>query len=152
MIPEPQACEACGAIWHDGQTCTDHFHTLLYWEFDLGLFDVHHLMVAAYHMQHPALYSPETLSAVQGLLVQWVEQGRHPHETRREISASVQSGVREFKVTGTPEHHGAYNRPVAWTMRVGDVVSAGSDAYYASVQAWAASVLVSLRAAGEIAG
>jgi hypothetical protein len=144
------SCHECGADWHDGQTCTDHFHTLLFWEFDHKLFDVHYLLVASYHMQHPALYSPEALKEAPGLMIGWLEQGKHPHQTRREFGPAVQSDVRPFRITGTPEHHGAYMHPVTWTMRVGDVVRRGIDAYYDSTRAWAASILASLRASGNM--
>lgn len=144
------SCPECGADWRDGQTCTDHFHTLLFWEFDHNLFDVHHLLVAAYHMQHPSLYSPEALKEAPGLMIDWLEHGKQPGQTRRELGPAVQSDVRPFSIIGTPEHHGAYAHPVTWTMRVGDVVARGMDAYYDSTRAWAASILASLRASGNM--
>jgi hypothetical protein len=27
-----QVCSECGAIWHEEQTCQDHFHQMLFWE------------------------------------------------------------------------------------------------------------------------
>jgi hypothetical protein len=58
--------------------------------------------------------------------------------------------VRAFRVRGAPGSRGAYASPVQWEMRAGDVVRAGLDAYTASVEAWAESILRSLRAAGEV--
>jgi hypothetical protein len=144
-------CPDCGADWSDGQTCTDHFHMMAYWELEYLLYDVHHLMVACYHMQHPHLYSPETLEAMKTMLVQFVEHGVTPQQMRAQIREQVDSGVRKHKITGTPEHHGRYAHSIVWTMTAADVVAAGIDKYYESVWAWAHSMIAALREAGEIA-
>ena len=144
------ACPECGAAWTDGQTCTDHFHTLGFWELDHQLYDVHHLMVLCYHIQHPSLYSPEGLAQAHGLLTAFVEQGVSPQTMRKQIAGQVDSGVRTQKIGGTPEAHGHYAYPLTWSLRVSDVVSAGIDRYYDSVPAWARSVINDLRSSGNL--
>ena len=141
---EPR-CPECGAPQGDGLTCADHFHQLLGWEYEYLLFDVHHLLVLCYHLQHPSLYSPETLTAAMGMLRDFLEQGISPQAMRERIKGRVDSGVRQHRITGMPDAHGAYAHPVAWTMTAADVVAAGLDAYDASVRAWAESVLAALR-------
>lgn len=138
-------CPECGAHHVAGLMCADHFHQLLGWEYGYLLFDVHHLLVLCYHLQHPSLYSPETLTAAMGMLRDFLEQGISPQAMRERIKGSVDSGVRQHRITGTPDAHGVYAYPVTWTMTAADVVTAGLDAYYASVQAWAESVLAALR-------
>lgn len=147
----PTHCPACGAAWTDGQTCTDHFHLMLAWELDHQLYDVHHLMVLCYYLQHPELYSPAGLTYGLKLLVAFVEEGVTPQAMRQRIGGTVDSGTRAFKIKGTPASHGSYAHPVAWTMRAGDVTAAGMDAYYASVRQWAAATLQALRESGNLA-
>jgi Family of unknown function (DUF5946) len=134
-------CLECGAAWTDGQTCADHFNLMGFWELDFQLYEVHHLMVLCYHLQHPGLYSPEGLSGAMRLLVQFVETGASPQAVRRQIGKAVSSNIRKYRITGTERSHGDYPHPTPWTMTAADVVAAGVDAYYDSVRAWARSVL-----------
>src|SRR5262245_38185795 len=94
-----QICSECGSAWRDRQTCQDHFHQMLYWEFeypDLGV--VHHLMVLCYHLQHPSLYSPEGLRYSMQLLVDFVERGVSPQESRQRSRVIVDSANRKWKI------------------------------------------------------
>lgn len=146
----PNQCPECGADWSDGLNCTDHFHQMLFWEWEHRLQDVHHLMVLCYHLQHPSLYSPEGLDGAKEALVQFVERGVAPEAWRKQISEAVDSGNRTTKIAGTPDAHGEYAHPVAWTMTAADVVRAGAAQYYASVQAWAESILAALRESNNL--
>ncbi len=145
-------CPECGADWSSGVTCEDNFHQFGYWELadmaHLGV--VHHLMVLSYHLQHPSLYSPEGLTHAQGLLVDFLERGVTPQQVRQRDRDKVDSGTRTFRIKGTPESHGAYNHPVAWTMRASDVVAGGTAHYVENVEAWAQSILDALRASGNL--
>jgi len=145
-----ECCPECGTDWSGGQTCTDHFHTLLAWEWEYQMPDVHHLLVLCYHLQHPSLYSPDGLRYSQGMLVQFVEEGIHPQQMRQRISGEVDSGNRKFKIKGTPESQGAYAFPVQWTMTAADVVAAGPEQYYDSVRTWADGMLKALRESGNL--
>ncbi len=107
------SCPECGAVWGDGQSCTDAFHQMLAWEFEHQLLDVHHLLVLCYHLQHPSLYSPEGLAFGKQLLVQFLEDKVTPQAMRRAMRPVVDSGVRDFKITGTPAAHGAHARASA---------------------------------------
>jgi hypothetical protein len=149
-VETPTICPACGAAWDDGRNCTDHFHQMGAWELEHQLYDVHHLMVLCFYLQHPALYSPEGLAFAQTLLVEFVEDGVTPQAMRQRIGRGIDSGVRDVKIKGTPEAHGSYARPVAWSMRAGDVTAAGIEHYYASVRQWAASTLQALRESGNL--
>ena len=142
-------CPDCGADWSSGLTCQDAFYQMGAWELDHQIYAVHHLMVLCYHLQHPGLYSPEGLAFSQDLLVDFVEKGISPAEVRRRDRSRVDSGSRTWKIKGTPASHGAYSRPVRWTMTAGEVVAAGLAAYEDSVRAWASSVLADLRASGN---
>jgi hypothetical protein len=124
---------------------------MLAWEFEHQLPDVHHLLVLGYHLQHPSLYSPAGLEGAKQLLVRFLVDGIPPQTVRRALRPTVNSGTRDYKITGTPESHGSYPQPVVWTMRAGDVVQGGPEHYYANVQAWAESILDSLRASANLA-
>ncbi len=141
-------CPECGAIHPEGRTCTDDFHQLLFWESEdmevRGV--VHHLMVLCYHLQHPSLYSPETLAGSRQMLADFVEGGVTSGEMRRRNKVKLSSTNRNFKITGTLEHHGNYSQPVPWTMRAVDVVAGGAEHYVENVRAWAKSMQAALKA------
>ena len=141
-------CPECGAAWQGSKACEEAFYQMGYWEMDNRLLEVHHLMVLCYYLQHPSLYSPEGLREAQRLLVGFVEGGKTPQEVVRREHDRLAAGARGFKIKGTPGSHGAYDRPVRWTMTVVDVVARGEAAYYASVREWACSVLAALKEAG----
>jgi hypothetical protein len=67
------ACEACNAVPFSGDSCEADFYMLLAWEHERReLLEVHHLMVLAYHLQHPHLYSPEGLAYARRLLADFL--------------------------------------------------------------------------------
>lgn len=147
----PTHCPACGAPWIDSSTCESHFHQLLFWEAeDPSRGSVHHLMVLSYHLQHPHLYSPETLQAGMQMLAQFIEEGVSPRQMRQQLQSSVDSGQRTHPITARPGHAGAYAYPVVWRLTVADVVAAGADAYIPSVRGWASSILAALRESGNL--
>ncbi|HEX2621251.1 MAG TPA: DUF5946 family protein [Phototrophicaceae bacterium] len=144
-------CPECQTQWANGVTCQDHFYQMLYWEAeypDYGV--VHHLMVLSYHMQHPSLYSPETLAGGNQMLADFLLNGVTPAQMREKISAKVDSGKRTHKITGTRDSHGSYTHPVTWMMTAADVVAAGNDAYCDSVRAWARSIYDALQASDNL--
>lgn len=147
----PHLCPACGAANADGRTCEDLFHQMLFWEneYPQHTLAVHHILVASYYIQHPHLYSPEGLQFSISLLAEFVA-GVEGQAKGRQIRAAVQSGVRTFKIKGTPESHGSYPVPIAWTLYAHDVTDALIEGYDAAVRAWGASIVAALRAAGQM--
>jgi hypothetical protein len=146
-----QVCPECGAVWRDGKTCQDSFHQMLAWEYETpALWEVHHLTVLCYHLQHPILYSPEGLEYSKQLLVDFAEHRVTPEEMRRRNRTKVDSGNRKWKIAGTPDSHGVYNPHVKWSLTALDVVDAGMESYRESVRAWAASTLADLRTSGNL--
>lgn len=144
-------CPECGAAWHDEKTCQDHFHQMLAWEWEHPAYwEVHHLMVLCYHLQHPSLYTPEGLNGGIQLVADFVERGVTPQETRRQHRAAVDSGARTWKMKGTPASHGAYDPPVQWTITAANVTAGGADNYCDNVRAWARSVYEALKSSGKI--
>lgn len=146
-MSSPRTCPECGAPWPPGMTCEDHFHLLLFWEWEYDLQEVHHLMVLCYHLQHPSLYSPEALREGRELLARFVEEDASPVQVRRDMQAAMASGGREWRVRGRPEAHGSYEQ-VEWTTTIADVAEAGPGRYYESVREWACSVHEALKVAG----
>lgn len=144
-------CPECGALWRDGVTCADHFHQMLFWENeDAANWEVHHLTVLCYHLQHPSLYAAAGLEHAQGLLVKFVDEGVDPRVLRVQMRDQVDSGKRQFKITATADSRGAYTHPVTWTLTAADVVAAGIEHYVEQVNAWARATLADLRASGNI--
>ena len=146
-----QACPECGAFWTAGTTCEDLFHQMLYWEnADPQKGIVHHLLVLAYHLQHPSLYSPDGLEYGLQLLVNFVERGVSPQHVRRQSHSKVDSNKRNWKIRGKTGAQGSYRHPVRWKMTAQDVVAAGDDRYIDSVQEWARTILADLRSSGNL--
>lgn len=150
--PAVARCPECGAPWSAGRTCSDDFHQLLAWEFeDPRRWEVHHLTVLCYHIQHPSLYSPGGLHGATELLAQFLEQRLSTEEVRRRIRRQVDSGKRSGPITARPGAEGAYAHPVAWPMTAAQVVAGGAAAYCDNVRAWAESTLAALKASGNLA-
>ena len=143
-------CPDCGALQETDEGCVAYFHQLLSWEWEYNLQEVHHLLVLCYHMQHPHLYSPETLESSKHMLAQFIEDGMTPQRMRQTMRERVDSGKRTHKITGTVDSHGVYEHPVTWTMTIADVVAGGHAQYDDNVRAWAQSMLDSLRASGNL--
>ena len=123
---------------------------MLYWENEFpGHGQVHHLAVLCYYLQHPSLYSPEGLAAGMRLLVDFIERGISPQESRRQNREKVNSSNRSWKVTARPGYRGAYTHPVGWRMTAADVINAGAENYIASVQQWARLMLEDLKTSGN---
>lgn len=144
-------CPDCGASW-DEQKCIDHFHMMGFWELDHQLLDKHHLMVLCYNLQHPHIYSPQTLVDAKLMLRDFLETEISPQQMRQKIRQQVNSNTRQHKITGTPDAYGQYPQPILWTMTCADVIANGMENYYASIDAWAESVLQSLLTANELHG
>lgn len=134
-------CPECGARGTAEQTCRDRFHQMLFWESeDPARWEVHHLMVLCYHLQHPSLYSAEGLATARGLLADFIERGLTPEQVRKKNSGRVDSGARNWSITARPGNQGAYDRPIRWTMTAADVVGNGAETYCTSVRSWARSI------------
>jgi len=146
-----QVCPECGTVWHEGQTCQDHFYQMLAWEYENpDNLAVHHLTVLCYHLQHPSLYSPEGLRGAIRLLDDFVGRGLTPEQARKRDRRVVNSHERTWKIKGTPESHGVYERPVHWTMTAANVIENGIDNYCNSVRAWARSMHGAFKSAGML--
>jgi hypothetical protein len=144
------ACLECGAKNEPGTTCTESFHQMLFWEAEHPDFaaQVHHLMVLAYHLQHPSLYSPDGLQYAIDLLIDFHVRGLPPEHVRQRGRARVDSSRRKWKIRASPGMTGAYPQPVTWTYTTADVIAAGLEAYPASVRQWTETIYQDLRHAG----
>ncbi|MCC6904431.1 MAG: hypothetical protein IT326_01215 [Anaerolineae bacterium] len=144
-------CPACGAVWPAGAACREAFHQMLYWEAErpeLGA--VHHLMVLCFHLQHPALYSPEGLEEAKRLLIAFVRAGASPEAVRRDAARAVDSGRRSYSITARPDAEGRYARPAAWQMTTADVIAGGIGQYTTQVEAWARAICDTLSESGNL--
>jgi hypothetical protein len=143
------SCPECQAAWVDGNACQAAFYQMLAWESEYAIYDVHHLLVLCYYLQHPSLYSPEALLGAQKLLVDFLIKGISPQQVRQRDRVEVDSGRRKFKIKGKPDSHGAYANPVAWSMTAVDVVARGVEVYQDNVKAWARAVYRDIQLSGN---
>ena len=136
-----QVCPECGTLWQDGKTCQDHFHQMLFWEWENpGYGVVHHLMGLCYHLQHPSLYSPDGLRGAMHLLVDFLETGITTDAVRTRNRTALNSRTRTWKIKGTPASHGVYDQPISWQMTSTDMIAGGVENYCDSVRTWARSI------------
>jgi hypothetical protein len=148
-----QFCPECGAPWRDGMTsCQETMHQLLAWEFENPHmnYDVHHLMVLSFYLQHPSLYSPDGLAGALQLLVDFLESGLPPQEVRKRDKDRLDSRRRSWKIGGKEGSQGTYKNPVHWTMVAADVVAGGANGYEQNVRRWAQSILDALSASANL--
>lgn len=140
----PTYCPVCGGAEPDGGACIDHFHQMGVWELEHGLYDLHHLMVLCYYLQHPHLYSREGLEGALRLIRRFVIDGDYVFAVRTELRPNVQQQRRDYPITARPDNYGSYPTPIVWTITASDVIAAGIDRYYESIRAWAKSVVEAL--------
>ena len=115
-------CPECGIRWVDDQTCEGYFHMMGFWELDHQLYDVHHLMVLSYYLQHPSSLSQQWLVGAKQQLIAYLEQGVTPQEMRKRITPQVDSGTRDYKIRATADLTAHYQHPINWSMTAKDVV------------------------------
>lgn len=146
-------CPDCGAAQPAGRTCQDDFHQMLFWEAENPASgeDVHFLMVLCYHLQHPALYSPDGLMEAGRLLAGAITRRLTAREARRQNREAMQSGKRTFTIKGKPGQRGAHAHPVSWAVTAADVVAGGAERYADNVRQWAQSVYDALEESGNLA-
>lgn len=144
-------CPVCGAVWPGGADCREGFHQMLYWEAErpeLGA--MHHLMVLCYHLQHPALYSPDGLEEAKRLLIAFVREGASPAVVRRAAARAVDSGRRGHPITARPGAEGRYTHPAAWRITAADVIAGGIGQYATRVETWARAICDTLSESGNL--
>jgi len=145
-------CEECGAILPEGKLCGEYLEEMIKWDFEdfLGVGQIHHLTVLCYYLQHPSLYSREGLADGKDFLREFVVKdvsfSEHDARNRERLSSSV----RDWKIKGTPENHGAYAAKPAWEMTAKDIVEAGLGDYVGNVKKWSRSVYASLEKSGNL--
>ena len=145
------SCPQCGAQVNNGVTREYNFHQSLYWENEnpqRG--EVHHLMVLAYHLQHPSFYSPEGLEHGIQLLVDFIEHGISPQLVLKNNQMAVDSTHRKWNIGAKAGRQAAYKDPVHWKMTIQAVVCAGPDQYIESVQDWSRAIFADLRSSGNL--
>jgi len=152
MSTPAHVCPDYGAFWPDSASCENALHQMLVWEYENPpLWAVHHLLVLCYYLQHPRLYSPAGLTDAQQILTAFVVQGVPPEEILRRNRAALDSGKRDWKITGTATVYGTYQYPLRWPMTAADVLVGGVNNYCDNVCAWAESIHATLRASGNLA-
>jgi Family of unknown function (DUF5946) len=151
-VTQEMHCPECQAALSGDRTCQDNFYQMGFWELENpAVYGIHHhLMVLCFHLQHPSLYSQQGLRGALLMLVEFIEQDVTPQEMRRRIRPQVDSQVRKFKITRTPENHGEYLYPVIWEMTSAGVVSGGIDNFVNNENIWAKSVYNSLKSSGNL--
>jgi hypothetical protein len=145
-------CPECGAPFEGVKDCRDYLNEMIAWDFDdfQGVGQVHHLTVLSYNLQHPSVYSTKGLENAKQSLAEFI---LHPTSYTKHGMRDMQnlaSDVRDWKITGTPEDHGAYSHPPIWKIRAADVVSGGLPGYVENVKKWAQSILLSLKESGHL--
>lgn len=125
---------------------------MLAWEWEYpGYWDVHHLTVLCYHLQHSSLYSQDGLQYGIKLLETFVKDGVSPQEVRQRSRDVVNSHERTWKVTGKPDAHGTYDPPIHWNFTAATVIANGPEQYRESVRAWAKAMYETLKDADLLA-
>ncbi|MES2622953.1 MAG: DUF5946 family protein [Patescibacteria group bacterium] len=147
-----QTCPECGALLNTFPECRDYLNEMIKWDFEdfTGVGQIHHLTVLSYNLQHPSVYSQKGLENAKRSLVEFI---LHPmaYEKHGVIDLkNLASDVRDWKITGTAENHGAYTTKPVWNMTAADVVNGGLENYVENVKKWSAEVLGILKELGEI--
>lgn len=148
----PIVCPTCDTVWQENITCETYFHQMLFWEneYPEHTLEVHHLLVLAYYLQHPYLYSREGLEVAKQLLVDFVEKALTPQEILKRDRAIRDSGNRKHNIGATEDSKGEYPRPVTWSVTAKDVTEGAIEDYKANVRLWARSILESLKQSGNL--
>ena len=119
--PDASHCPECGSPPVDGLDCWGQLGGIIAWESgNPELFAVHFLTVAAYNLQHPAMYHDEAIAGLRETFIEVVDHGLSVEAIRQRVSA-VYDGSRQVR---RPESE---RRPVLrrWPMTLADVTLPG---------------------------
>ena len=146
------ACVECGGVIENGTECRDYLNEMIKWDFEdfTGVGQIHHLTVLSYNLQHPSVYSPRGLENAKQSLAEFI---RHPMAYTKHGMRDLEnlaSDVRDWKITGTADHHGSYTTKPLWNITASDVVKSGLDNYVENVKKWSKSVLDALKESGNM--
>jgi hypothetical protein len=118
--------------------CEATFHAFLTYDFsDPGYGAVHHLVVAAYMLQHDQ-YDDETRETMLATVVPWLDRAPTDHD-RAQIRAAFDGPRRAIK-----RESRAPSVPRAWRLTVEDVNDSSAEAYRRTVRTWAAATIETL--------
>lgn len=110
-------CPECGAPRLDGLTCWEQLGLLIAWEFnDPELAAKHFLTVASYNLQHPAMFTDESIAGLRTAYIEHLDQGLAVTEIRKRNSKAYDGKARVLRPEGE-------RRPVlrTWSMTIADV-------------------------------
>lgn len=130
-------CPECGAPRVEGLDCWGQLGGIIAWESGRPeLFAVHFLTVAAYNLQHPAMYEPEAIAGLRATLDEVLSQGLAIEEILRRTRKTYDGARRVRRAE-------AERRPVlrSWPMTIADVYLPEQPEGAADrVRAWARSI------------
>ena len=130
-------CPECGA---PDSACASRFDDFLVLEFtDAGYGAVHHLMVAAYMLQHSSKLTSEGWLHMRELLKEFLVENKPPAFVRKQNKDLVDSGKRDFKIKSKTGQR--IISKSTWTKAILDVRTENAEIYCADVTEWAKSVL-----------
>ncbi len=132
-------CPKCGAQLREGETCGDLFNLTQFKEAEVpACFQVHHLSVPSYMLQHN-VYSKEGWLAARGLLDQFINGGLMPESARRQNRQRMDDGHRLWRLTSGPKLEGVGK--IGWTLTVADIRLDTTNNYCGDIRAWAEALL-----------
>ena len=133
-------CPECGAEAAAGVDCEALFNECLALEYsDTNYWEVQHLTVAAYMLQHSSRLTKEGWLATRQLLREFLVENKSPLEIKKQNKYSVNSGNRKWKITSRDGK--AFIARCKWAKTILDVNLNSSTTYRDTIITWARAAL-----------
>ena len=133
-------CPECGAESTPEMNCETVFNDCLAHEFvDPDFFEVHHLTVAAYMLQHSSRLSDLGWLATRQLLREFLIEKKSPSQIKKQNEKIVENGKRNWKITSS-NGLALIDRRV-WKKTIMNISLIDSAHYRDTIIAWACAVL-----------
>lgn len=132
-----EACPECGAPKQEGMGCWEQLGLLIAWEAeDPELAAEHFKIVASYNLQHPAMFTDQSLAGLRDVFIQHLDEGMSIADIRKVVGQASEGSTRVYRDK-------ADRKPVLrrWSMTIADVfIPDQPDNAAHRVRQWAESI------------
>ncbi len=135
-VEPANVCKDCKRVLENFVPCAELYHHFLGKEVsDPDFWQVHHLTVLTYSIQHPTFLTKNGRLEMQKMLKRFIVDGLSPQQARQQFRPFVSNQNRTWKIT--TENVDAPSPTTQWHMTIGQIRVDNSEHYCEDIRKWA---------------